>query len=120
MDSFTSHHITRVRPRITARSTRFVEIGPLFAVAPGVGGILPFPADANMGWGLEVTWSMLPGLALGIIDAVTIRHLVPVGTTYDIGTAAEGLDRRVAAAGLAAMDDIMVTERRYWRVPRHE
>lgn len=82
-DSHWSHHVTVTQPRSTARRTQFVEIGPVFAVNPKA-GVLPFPHDAGMGWGLDFQWSRTPGLILGVIDHVRIRHLEPVGQAYDL------------------------------------
>jgi len=118
MDSRHEHHITKVRPRVTARETSFVEIGPVFSVAPGAPGVLPFPEDAGMGWGLEATWATTPGLRIGIIDAVTIKHLGPVGTAYDMTEAARGHDKRLAEAGVGHITDIMKDKQTFYRVPR--
>lgn len=81
-DSHWSHHVTVAQPRSRARVTRMVEIGPVFAVAPG-SPLLPFPDDAGMGWGLDFEWSA-SGLRLGVVDQVRIRHLTPVGGDYDL------------------------------------
>ena len=117
MDSRNDHHITKVRPRLTARRTRFVEIGPVFSVAPDAVGVLPFPGDAGMGWGMEATWATTPGLTLGIIDSVTVRHPGRIGVAYDMAEASEGHERRLAAAGIEHLTDIMRTEASFWRVP---
>jgi len=112
------HHVTLARPRLTARKTRFVEIGPVFAVAPTAAGVLPFPEDAGMGWGLDLTWATVPGLSLGIVDAVTIDHLGPVGAAYDSRAASASLERVTSSVGFPGAAEIMKTERRYWRVRR--
>jgi hypothetical protein len=80
-----SHRITWMRPLSRARLTTFVEIGPIFAVAPDWrGSILPFPAGLGMGWGLELDWIDLQehGLRLGIVDSTPIRHLSPFAAAY--------------------------------------
>lgn len=113
-----NHYFTLVRPRLTARRTRFVEVGPVFVVAPHATGILPFPDDAGMGWGLEACWAAQSSLAMGIVDAVTICHLEPTGGNYDVDAAASGLERRLASAG-TSLAALMTTEKRYWRLPKH-
>ena len=73
--AFASHaawEVTRRRPGLTARRTRFVEIGPVTAIrADAFDALLPFP-DLQMGWGLDAHWGALAaqrGWKLGIIDA---------------------------------------------------
>lgn len=80
-----SHRITWRRPLSRARLTTFVEIGPIFAVAPAWRGrIMPFPQDIGMGWALELDWMDLraDGCRLGIVDATPIRHLSPFAAAY--------------------------------------
>ena len=83
--SHRDNEITRRRAWAIARRTTFVEIGPVFAVRrPWSERVVPFPEDVDMGWGLELEWSDLSadGLRLGIIDAVPVRHVRPVGKGY--------------------------------------
>ena len=79
--------MTRRRPGLTARRTRFVEIGPVTAIrADAFDALLPFP-DLQMGWGLDAYWSALAaehGWKLGVIDAVPVRHVQPVAAAYPI------------------------------------
>ena len=60
--AFASHaawEVTRRRPGLTARRTRFVEIGPVTAIrADAFDALLPFP-DLQMGWGLDAHWGAL-------------------------------------------------------------
>ena len=86
--AFASHaawDITRRRPGMLARRTRFVEIGPVTALsATAAAELLPFP-DLVMGWGLDGAWSATAaerGWAIGVIDATPIRHLRPVAASY--------------------------------------
>ena len=76
--AFASHAawpVTRRRPGLMARRTRFVEIGPVTAVhADAFGALLPFPA-LHMGWGLDAHWAAAAagaGLALGVVDATPV------------------------------------------------
>jgi GT2 family glycosyltransferase len=77
--------VTRRRPGLVVRETRFVEIGPVTAVAaPAFGELLPFPA-LRMGWGLDFHWAAVvaaAGRRIGIVDATPIRHATPVATGY--------------------------------------
>jgi GT2 family glycosyltransferase len=86
--AFRSHAawpVTRRRPAAAARRTRFVEIGPVTAVAARAFGVLlPFP-DLRMGWGLDAHWSAVAAehdWPIGIVDATPIRHLMPVAAGY--------------------------------------
>ena len=86
--AFASHaawDVTRRRPGVLARRTRFVEIGPVTALsAAAAAELLPFP-DLQMGWGLDGAWSAQAterGWALGIVDATPVRHLRPVASDY--------------------------------------
>jgi GT2 family glycosyltransferase len=86
--AFASHaawDVTRRRPGVLARRTRFVEIGPVTAIsAEAAKELLPFP-DLQMGWGLDARWSAIAaerGWAIGVIDATPIRHLRPVAASY--------------------------------------
>ena len=86
--AFASHaawEVTRRRPGLLARRTRFVEIGPLTAIhRDAFAALLPFP-DLSMGWGLDVYWSALAaerGWPIGVVDATPVRHLHPVAGDY--------------------------------------
>jgi GT2 family glycosyltransferase len=86
--AFASHAawpVTRRRPGLLARRSRFVEIGPVTAIhSDALGLLLPLP-ELEMGWGLDAHWSAAAadaGLPLGIVDATPIRHLRPVATSY--------------------------------------
>jgi GT2 family glycosyltransferase len=86
--AFASHaawEITRRRPGLLARRTRFVEIGPVTALsATAAAELLPFP-DLRMGWGLDASWSALAAerrWSIGVIDATPVRHLRPVAGAY--------------------------------------
>ncbi|MDA0167188.1 glycosyltransferase family 2 protein, partial [Solirubrobacter ginsenosidimutans] len=86
--AFASHaawDVTRRRPGVLARRTRFVEIGPITAVsARAAAELLPFP-DLRMGWGLDGAWSALAAehrWPIGIVDVTPIRHLRPVASSY--------------------------------------
>ena len=77
--------VTRRRALPVARETRFVEIGPVTAIAaPAFDALLPFP-DLHMGWGLDAHWGAVAhehGWRLGIVDATPVRHTRPVAGDY--------------------------------------
>jgi hypothetical protein len=112
--------ITLVRPRVVARRTHFVEIGPLVAISPnGRSTVIPFPEEARMGWGLEALWgtaSIQGAVTLGIVDAVTIEHLSPIGGSYDLAAASEEFQRFAGQAGLVDLDTLMVNVDRWRRL----
>jgi hypothetical protein len=79
--------ITRRRPGVVARETRFVEIGPICALrAVTFDELLPFP-PLRFGWGLDAHWSAVArarGWRLGVVDATPVRHgLRQIATSYD-------------------------------------
>jgi hypothetical protein len=106
-----SHQFNLVRPRVIARRTHYVEIGPLVVISPaGRSALLPFP-PAEMGWGVEARWGVSSRegrIVAGIVDAVTIEHLGPVAAEYDQSAATAELDRFVAEAGLTSLRDLQV------------
>ena len=100
--AFASHAawpVTRRRPGVVARRTRFVEIGPVTAIhADAFGALLPLP-ELQMGWGLDAHWSAAAaeaGLTLGIVDATPIRPLRPVAASYPHAAAVAEADRFLA------------------------
>ena len=107
-----SHEITLSRALSVARTTTFVEIGPLFVVAPSCRDrIVPFPLQRGMGWGLELEWHELleHRCRLGIVDAVTVKHLRPIGATYDVELVKESSEAELRAHGIARWSDLQKT-----------
>ena len=110
--SHSSHPITRRRPLSCVRLTTFVEIGPVFLVAPPARErIVPFPEDEGMGWGLELRWSALrsDGMRLGIVDDVSVRHLTPPTDSYDATDERKRVAKLLAAMGVTSMRDLQST-----------
>lgn len=115
--SYRDNEIGVRRPFAVARRTTFVEIGPMFAVRrPWTAQVLPFPAEHTMGWGLELEWFDLEGRGarLGIVDAVPIRHLQPVGKGYAKDEQRARLGALVNARGLGSFRDIQRTVGTWW------
>lgn len=75
--SHAAWRVTRRRPGVVARETRFVEIGPVCALrADTFDALLPFP-PLRFGWGLDLHWSALAqqrGWREGVVDATPVRH----------------------------------------------
>jgi hypothetical protein len=94
-----SHGAWRVVRRRTgiARTTAFVEIGPVTLMrAEAVAALTPFP-PLRFGWGLDLHWGALArerGWRVGVIDALPVRHETsPVASAYSREDAiAEALD----------------------------
>jgi hypothetical protein len=99
-----SHGMTISRPLTRARLTSFVEIGPLFAVAPGVRDrVAATFAGSGMGWGLDVgVWPALaPPPRFGVVDEVRMLHLGKVATEYNAEDARAEMRETVARFGVS-------------------
>lgn len=110
--SHRDNDITVRRPFSVARRTSYVENGPVFAVRrPWTSKLLPFPEKHTMGWGLELEWfdMMASGARLGIVDAVALRHLRPVGKAYPKQIEGDRLRELVRGRGLESFRDIQHT-----------
>ena len=92
------------------RRTTFVEQGPVVVLSSAAQRILlPLPEDVGMGWGVEVRWSGLiarHALAMGVVDAVGLRHLSPPGGEYDRAAAERVLAEALSAAGLSSLSEL--------------
>jgi hypothetical protein len=88
--SYASFKITERHWGSQARSTGFVEIGSVSLLHRDTfADLIPFP-PLRWSWGLDVFWAQCAkrrGWRMGVIDAVPIRHLRPVGGSYDIRAA---------------------------------
>jgi hypothetical protein len=111
-DAFVDHEITAARRLSLARRTSFVEIGPIVAVGPGWRErIVPFPEERGMGWGLELDWLELhrEGCALGIVDAVRVRHEGDRGEDYDYRAQAHRVHAELEERGFGGWQDLQLT-----------
>ena len=107
-----AHAVTFRRRWSRARRTSFVEIGPVFVVAEVARArVLPFPDDVGMGWGLELDWWRLgrDGLALGVVDDVTVVHDEAPGVTYGQEAEWARLSARLREAGLTHIREAQQT-----------
>jgi hypothetical protein len=114
--SFATHAYVRRQRGVVARRGRFVEIGPFLVLSPaGRRLVLPFPEDADMGWGVEALWAALEadGLRLGIVDAVHIDHLEAPGGSYDVHAERTVERSRLALAGVASVEELHVDHERW-------
>lgn len=104
--SFANFSFVRRRPGVVMRRTTFVEQGPVLVLsARAQGALTPLPEDLGMAWGVEIRWAELAanhGLRLGIVDALAIHHLPPLGD-YDRVAQADQLRLMLEAAGLPAI-----------------
>jgi hypothetical protein len=110
--SYINHGITRARPLTLARVTTYLESGPLVVITPEWRSrVLPFPEELGMGWGVNLLWSDLrhDGCRLGIVDAVSLRHLAPAARAYDATPEAERLRSLMQARGIESMADFQRT-----------
>lgn len=84
--SYASYEVTERHWASLARGTAFVEIGPVTLLHRDTfADLVPFPS-LRWAWGLDMLWADVAkrrGWRIGIIDAVPIRHLRPIGASYD-------------------------------------
>lgn len=117
LGSHFSHGINVRRPGALARLTDFVEIGPLIAIGPGIRNrVIPFDEQRPMGWGLELQWSALAGegFRLGVVDAVAVEHIDPVGEGYDSAEARRKLNAELRRRGLHDVSDVARDRGTWW------
>lgn len=115
--SFLSWSCTLHNPKSIARVMHYVEQGPCVILSPvAQKALVPFPEDMGMGWGIEYLWSHHDELRLGILDAVSLRHLQPVnGLSYDVGAEldqASNLQKATPFASLKQMQQTVET----WKI----
>jgi hypothetical protein len=116
--SYVNHGITRARPLTLARITTYVESGPVVVIDPEWRSrVLPFPEELAMGWGVDLIWSDLQkaGCRLGIVDAVSLRHLAPAALGYEVGPEADRLQTMMKARGIDSLSAFQQTLNA-WRV----
>ena len=96
---FRSHSTFLITQRVwgsLVRQTNFVEIGPLTVIRrEGFEALVPFP-PSRWAYGIDLLWAEIcrrRGWRMGVVDAVPITHLKPVGGSYSADEAIkEGRD----------------------------
>lgn len=85
--SFASYAITLRHWASNVRLSNFVEIGPITLFhSDTFSALLPFP-QLRFGWGLDILWSVIAkknSWRIGIVDVVPIRHMRPIGSSYNV------------------------------------
>jgi hypothetical protein len=85
------------------RITQYVESGPITAFRRSMyRHILPFP-ELKWAWGTNIGWgesALKMGYRIGIVDGTPIRHVRPVGKSYDVRLATEEAEAFLAAEGI--------------------
>jgi hypothetical protein len=112
-DSFIDHPIVQVMPGLSARRTRFVEIGPITCLRRDAARLLlPFGEACHMGWGLDFVWPVRlerAGLRMGIIDAAPVAHRIRrSGAAYDSSGAHRAMCSLLAREAHLSADDAFV------------
>lgn len=84
--SYASFNLNLRKFGCLARTTHFVETGPVTAFRRDIFPVvLPFN-DTRWAWGLDVWWAEMArekAFPIGIVDATPIEHLRPVANSYD-------------------------------------
>ncbi|MDQ8022142.1 MAG: hypothetical protein REI94_09895 [Moraxellaceae bacterium] len=91
-----SKQITVRERGLLGRSTRFVEIGPVFSVAAAAFELLfPFDEGNAMGWGYDYHWPVLlagHGMQIGVVDHTPVDHSIrPLANAYSGELAAQDM-----------------------------
>ncbi|MEC5397289.1 hypothetical protein [Uliginosibacterium sp. H1] len=113
-----SKQITVRERGLLGRSTRFVEIGPVFSVAASAFGLLfPFDESNAMGWGYDYHWPVLldgHGLGIGVIDHTPVDHSIrPLANAYSGELAAQDMRNYLARQPHLDKREAEVTLQRY-------
>ncbi len=100
-DSYIDHPFVEQLDGITARQTRYVEIGPLFSMRADALSILtPFDVTTPMGWGYDFTWPVAmqaAKLRMGIIDAIPVSHKLRKPVAYYLHSDADAQMKKYLA-----------------------
>lgn len=115
-DSHYTFRVTSRRPMSTVRLTAFVEIGPvLYLSRRALAVVLPFPAAAQMGWGLDIAWAVLSQMRRGVVDATPMQHLAPVGESYATAVEREASQHLADESGVDSAYDLAHDLGQVWR-----
>jgi hypothetical protein len=90
--SYSTFAITERHWASLVRRVGFIEIGPVTLLHRNTfHELIPFP-NLRWAWGIDVFWAQMAkrnGWRMGIVDASPIRHLRPVGGSYNTNAARE-------------------------------
>lgn len=115
--SYASYPSVRKQRLVVARETGWVEQGPVLALSPRAQElVLPLPEDVGMGWGVDIRWARLAGehgMALGIVDAAVVWHLVPPAGGYDTTTEIARVEEELRRSGASSIAELQRDHRRY-------
>ncbi len=102
--SYASFEVTERHWGSQARSTAFVEIGPVSLLHRDTfAHLIPFPG-LRWAWGLDMFWADIAkrrNWRMGVVDAVPIRHMRPVGASYDMDAARDEAVAFLSSQGVA-------------------
>lgn len=113
--SHMSWNVVRHRVGVLVRRNRYIEQGPVFFVGPRArDAVFPFPTGLGMGWGVEAIWGAHRMFDSGIVDAVLIRHLAPVGGSYDQAVEWRRAETLLAEQGFASWHDLQADRGRWF------
>ena len=107
--SWITHPMLYGRPWRFATDRDFVEIGPLFVVAPGwVEPVVQGFATSQMGWGLEAIWYSMKGagLRVGVIDECLLVHMAAPKMDYDNEAEWQQMRAALDASGVDRLWDL--------------
>jgi hypothetical protein len=107
-----SYNYNYSRPFTVAREGRFIEEGPVVMAADaGRKIILPLEGNTLMGYGTDIDWAIkaVGEVRIGVVDAITMRHLVPAGAAYADGPERESLKATLQNHGMSSVLDIQTT-----------
>lgn len=120
-DSYHSYPVTVERKGAWARTTNFVEVGPVVSMSRAFLDLVsPFPESNPMGWGLEAHWQKVAydrGMTMAIVDACPVEHRVrPIAQRYLIQDAAAHMEQFLAENDLDWSPAEHRVEREYLRI----
>ena len=101
--SYSSFPVTRRQSGALARTTNFVEVGPIAAFHRDTfDTLLPLPS-LRYGWGLDLSWGVIAmrmGWPIGVVDATPLRHTSPIGIGYDVQAAVDEAEVYMESYGI--------------------
>ncbi|MBO9582108.1 MAG: hypothetical protein J7498_14555 [Sphingobium sp.] len=110
--SYWSYPITKRHKNALVRETNFAEVGPIVAFRREIFHLVfPFPS-LKYGWGIDSVWPTLigrEGWKTGIADGAALRHVNPIGNTYNLQEATEECEEYMSRFGIDADEHVLRT-----------